>query len=99
MSMYCNQCEQTAGGFACTVAGVCGKTPEVSALQDLLLHAVKGLSLYASEGHRFSLKEPSRRYLLKCNTAFYLSHRRETRFRIKEINLRKAVRLTHINPS
>ena len=52
MGMFCNQCEQTAKGFACTVAGVCGKTPDVAALQDLLLHAVKGLSLFASEGRR-----------------------------------------------
>jgi hydroxylamine reductase len=58
MSMFCNQCEQTARGFACTVAGVCGKTPEVSALQDLLLHAVKGLSLFAVEGRRLGIVDP-----------------------------------------
>jgi hydroxylamine reductase len=56
--MFCNQCEQTARGFACTVAGVCGKTPEVSALQDLLLHAVKGLSLFAVEGRRLGVVDP-----------------------------------------
>ncbi|MBF7083168.1 hydroxylamine reductase [Desulfallas sp. Bu1-1] len=56
--MFCNQCEQTARGFACTVAGVCGKTPEVSALQDLLLHAVKGLSLFAVEGRRLGIVDP-----------------------------------------
>ncbi|MEW5954200.1 MAG: hydroxylamine reductase [Bacillota bacterium] len=50
--MFCNQCEQTAKGTGCTVSGVCGKKPEVAALQDLLLHAVKGLSLYASEGRK-----------------------------------------------
>ena len=50
--MFCNQCEQTAKGVGCTVVGVCGKKPEVSALQDLLLHAVKGLSLYAAEGRK-----------------------------------------------
>lgn len=50
--MFCNQCEQTAKGQGCTISGVCGKKPEVSALQDLLLHAVKGLSLYANEGRR-----------------------------------------------
>jgi len=58
MSMFCNQCEQTAKGFACTVAGVCGKTPDVAALQDLLLHAVKGLSLYANEGRRLDIVDP-----------------------------------------
>jgi len=50
--MLCNQCEQTAKGTGCTVQGVCGKQPDVSALQDLLVHAVKGLSLYADEGRR-----------------------------------------------
>ncbi|GAB6180505.1 hydroxylamine reductase [Desulfotomaculum defluvii] len=50
--MFCNQCEQTAKGVGCTVVGVCGKKPEVSDLQDLLLHAVKGLSLYANEGRK-----------------------------------------------
>lgn len=50
--MFCNQCEQTAKGKGCTAMGVCGKKPEVSALQDLLLHAVKGLSIYACEGRK-----------------------------------------------
>lgn len=50
--MFCNQCEQTAKGVACEVAGVCGKKPEIAALQDLLLYAVKGLSLYANEGFK-----------------------------------------------
>ena len=50
--MFCNQCEQTAKGVACTVQGVCGKKPEVAALQDLLLHTLKGLSLYAQEGRK-----------------------------------------------
>lgn len=50
--MFCNQCEQTAKGTGCTVSGVCGKKPDVAALQDLLLHAVKGLSLYAHEGRK-----------------------------------------------
>jgi len=58
MGMFCNQCEQTARGTACTIAGVCGKTPEVSALQDLLLHGVKGLSLYASKGRRLGITDP-----------------------------------------
>ena len=48
--MFCNQCEQTAKGKACTTLGVCGKQPEVADLQDLLVYAVQGLSLYALEG-------------------------------------------------
>ena len=45
--MLCYQCEQTAKGTGCTVRGVCGKSPEVAALQDLLVHAIKGISMYA----------------------------------------------------
>ncbi|MEG0857339.1 MAG: hydroxylamine reductase [Terrisporobacter sp.] len=45
--MFCYQCEQTAGGKGCTKMGVCGKTPEVAALQDLLIFQVKGISCYA----------------------------------------------------
>ncbi|MGD2173869.1 MAG: hypothetical protein PVJ27_00565, partial [Candidatus Brocadiaceae bacterium] len=47
MNMFCYQCEQTAQGTGCTVRGVCGKDPEAAALQDLLVHAVKGVSMYA----------------------------------------------------
>ncbi len=45
--MYCYQCEQTAKGVACTVGGVCGKNPETAALQDLLIHTAKAVSMYA----------------------------------------------------
>ncbi|SBV92142.1 Hydroxylamine reductase [uncultured delta proteobacterium] len=45
--MYCNQCEQTAQGIACTKQGVCGKTADIAALQDLIVYAARGLSLAA----------------------------------------------------
>ncbi|MBN2710991.1 MAG: hydroxylamine reductase, partial [Planctomycetes bacterium] len=47
MSMFCYQCEQTAKGCGCTVSGVCGKSPETAALQDLLVHIAEGVSQYA----------------------------------------------------
>lgn len=47
MSMMCYQCEQTAKGTGCTVMGVCGKDSDVAALQDLLVHATKGICQYA----------------------------------------------------
>ena len=47
--MFCYQCEQTAGGKGCTKMGVCGKTPEIAALQDLLIFQIKGISCYAKE--------------------------------------------------
>ncbi len=50
--MFCYQCEQAAKGKGCTVQGVCGKDPQVAALQDLLTYALKGLSLYAAEGRK-----------------------------------------------
>jgi hydroxylamine reductase len=45
--MFCYQCEQTAKGQGCDKLGVCGKTPETAALQDLLIYVVKGLSQVA----------------------------------------------------
>ncbi|MFL1469855.1 hydroxylamine reductase [Paraclostridium bifermentans] len=47
--MFCYQCEQTVGGKGCTKMGVCGKTPEIAALQDLLIYQLKGISCYAKE--------------------------------------------------
>ena len=50
--MFCNQCEQVAKGGGCTKIGTCGKKPDVASLQDLLVHSLKGLSLYAVEGRK-----------------------------------------------
>ena len=47
MNMFCYQCEQASRGTGCITVGVCGKTPETAALQDLIIHAVKGISMYA----------------------------------------------------
>lgn len=45
--MFCYQCEQTMGGKGCTKSGVCGKTPEIANLQDLLIYQLKGIACYA----------------------------------------------------
>ncbi len=42
--MYCYQCQETAGCSACTVSGVCGKSPETANLQDLLMFATRNLA-------------------------------------------------------
>ena len=42
--MFCFQCQETAGCKGCTQVGVCGKKPEVAAMQDLLIYVTKGLS-------------------------------------------------------
>ncbi|MBI4832561.1 MAG: hydroxylamine reductase [Candidatus Lindowbacteria bacterium] len=55
--MFCYQCEQAAKGEGCTKLGICGKQPDVAALQDLLLHAVKGLSLYAVAGRKVGVTD------------------------------------------
>jgi hypothetical protein len=43
-AMLCRQCEQTKDGVACTTLGVCGKTPETSAIQDALLQVIKSVA-------------------------------------------------------
>ena len=45
MGMYCCQCQETAGGKACTLKGVCGKTSDVANLQDLLVYTLKGIAV------------------------------------------------------
>ena len=50
--MFCYQCEQTAKGTGCTVQGVCGKQPDVAALQDLLLYTIMGLYQVAVKGRK-----------------------------------------------
>lgn len=55
--MFCFQCEQASKGYGCTQIGVCGKPPDVAALQDLLIYALKGLSVYAQEGRRVGVTD------------------------------------------
>lgn len=50
--MFCYQCQETAGNKGCTVTGVCGKIPEVAALQDVLVYATKGISEVASRARK-----------------------------------------------
>ena len=47
--MFCFQCQETARGVACTMSGVCGKKPDVAAMQDLLIYATKGLSAVTTQ--------------------------------------------------
>ncbi len=55
--MFCYQCEQTAKGTGCTVRGVCGKDGDTAALQDLLIHALKGVSMYAHRARQLGAAE------------------------------------------
>ena len=54
--MFCYQCEQTAKGQGCTIIGVCGKTPEVAALQDLLIYLLRGLSQLVIEAKKAGIR-------------------------------------------
>lgn len=49
MSMFCFQCQETAKGTGCILSGVCGKTPEVANMQDLLLFVTRGIAVYNQE--------------------------------------------------
>ncbi len=53
--MFCNQCEQVAKGGSCSTIGTCGKKSDVAALQDLLVYALKGLSLVAVEAGKMKV--------------------------------------------
>ncbi len=55
--MFCFQCEQTAKGTGCTSGGVCGKTAETAVLQDLLVHVVKGVSMYAHRARKLGVHD------------------------------------------
>jgi hydroxylamine reductase len=55
--MYCYQCEQTANGAGCTKFGVCGKGPATAGLQDLLVHAAQGISMYAHRAAQLGAAE------------------------------------------
>ncbi|MGA2683290.1 MAG: hydroxylamine reductase [Candidatus Bathyarchaeia archaeon] len=67
--MFCYQCEQTAEGEGCTTFGVCGKNPEVSALQDLLIYMLRGLSQLALEGQKVDVKDEQLNLFI-CESAF-----------------------------
>ncbi|WZL70957.1 hydroxylamine reductase [Defluviitalea saccharophila] len=55
-NMFCYQCQETAKGSGCTLRGVCGKTADVSNLQDLLIYTLKGISMYATEGRKVGVE-------------------------------------------
>ncbi len=55
--MFCYQCEQTFKGTGCTVQGVCGKQPDVAALQDLLIYSLMGLSQVALDARKKKIIE------------------------------------------
>ncbi|MCM8761543.1 MAG: hydroxylamine reductase, partial [Candidatus Omnitrophica bacterium] len=55
--MFCYQCEQTAAGKGCTIAGVCGKNEDIQSLQDTLLYGLKGIAAYAYHARELVSKD------------------------------------------
>jgi len=58
MSMFCNQCEQTAKGIGCSTVGVCGKNEDISSLQDTLIYALKGIAAYDFHARELGHADP-----------------------------------------
>jgi hydroxylamine reductase len=56
--MFCYQCEQTSRGTGCVDSGICGKDPITSDLQDLLIHGLKGVAMYAVQAKKLGLEDP-----------------------------------------
>jgi hydroxylamine reductase len=67
--MFCFQCEQTVGGKGCTTLGVCGKNPQVAALQDLLIYLLRGLSQLTLEGRKVGINDEQLNLFI-CEAAF-----------------------------
>ena len=68
--MFCYQCEQTAQGTGCTKIGVCGKQPDVAALQDLLVHQLKGIGFWGNLARKNGAKNAEiDRFLLEGRSA------------------------------
>jgi hydroxylamine reductase len=64
--MFCHQCEQAAKGVGCSAAGICGKQPDVAALQDHLLYGLQSLAFYAHKARKLGAGEPDLdRFLFK----------------------------------
>jgi len=57
MSMFCYQCEETSKGTGCALVGICGKEPANAALQDILIYATKGVSMYAHRAGQLGARD------------------------------------------
>jgi hydroxylamine reductase len=56
-TMFCYQCEQTAGSKGCTKVGVCGKNEDIQSLQDILIFGLKGIAAYAYHARQLGQKD------------------------------------------
>ena len=95
MSMFCYQCEQTAGGTGCTKVGVCGKNEDVAALQDTLIFGLKGIAAYAHHARELGARDEQvdkfvhdALFSTLTNVNFNLSRHIEMVLKCGEMNLR-----------
>jgi len=95
MSMFCYQCEQTAGGTGCTKIGVCGKNEDIASLQDTLLFGLKGVAAYAYHARQLGAKDEQvdafmheALFATLTNVDFDLNRMLELVLRCGEMNLR-----------
>ena len=56
MNMFCYQCQETAKGTGCTIAGVCGKKEDLANMQDLLIFVLKGISIYSTKARELGIE-------------------------------------------
>ncbi|MCB8818823.1 hydroxylamine reductase, partial [Desulfosporosinus shakirovi] len=64
--MFCYQCQETAKGTGCTIKGVCGKTENVSNLQDLLIYTLKGIAIYAVQAReRYLVRKDVEKFIME----------------------------------
>ncbi|MDR0477919.1 MAG: hydroxylamine reductase [Desulfobulbaceae bacterium] len=95
--MFCNQCEQTAKGQGCAIAGVCGKSGETAALQDALTYTLQGLSLVAAAARKVGLTDGkvnrfTREAIFSCLTNVNFDSERIHRLTVTAASLRDGLK-------
>ena len=102
--MYCNQCEQTAKGVACTIKGVCGKNEDLQSLQETLVYGLKGIAAYAYHARELGQRDEQvdafmHEALFKTltNVDFSLDSHIQTALKAGEMNLRTMELLDRAN--
>ena len=55
--MFCNQCEQAANGIGCTKVGICGKSPDIQSLQEIIIYGLKGIAAYAFHANELGFND------------------------------------------
>ncbi|MHC4190034.1 MAG: anaerobic carbon-monoxide dehydrogenase catalytic subunit, partial [Planctomycetota bacterium] len=104
--MFCNQCEQAAGGTGCTKIGVCGKDEDIQSLQDTLIYGLKGIAAYAYHARELGQKDEQAdafmheaMFATLTNVDFDLNRHLELVLKAGEMNLRVMEMLNNAHTS